>query len=341
MAVSLGRLEVETADHVVLRYDLAGAGTRGSAALIDAFLSFLMVFGLTIGAVLVGSRLPPSLATQLAGVAAFAILASWVSYFVLLEWLWNGQTIGKRRAGLRVIGPDGEPARFTAVLIRNLLRLVDFLPAWYALGVVMIFLTPRSQRLGDLAAGTYVVRAPKPRLDWLSLRTLEPSLSMAAGAWQQATPHGPSVRISGESQRLVREFVARERTLAPADRAKLAAVIAGPLRAAAPDIDVADDVAFLHGVAASLRASGDTRDAQPAARPPRWNEDDPTAAARGLSARSQQLVRTFALREPTLEPDVRARLAASICATVRAELPGLLISDDVELLRALATALRE
>ena len=242
----------------MLRYDLAGAGTRGSAALVDGFLSLLMVFGLTVGAVLVGSRLPPSLATQLAGVAAFLILVSWVSYFVLLEWLWNGQTIGKRRAGLRVIGPDGEPARFTAVLIRNLLRLVDFLPAWYALGVVMIFLTPRSQRLGDLAAGTYVVRAPKPRLDWLSLRTLEPSRA----AMHEATPAGHSVRISGESQRLVREFVARERTLAPADRAKLAAIIAAPLRAAAPDIDVADDAAFLHRVAALLRASGEAQNEQ-------------------------------------------------------------------------------
>ena len=182
MAVSLGRLEVETADHVVLRYDLAGAGTRGAAAIIDGLLSLLMVFGLSIAAVLIGSRLPLSVTTPLAGVAAFLILVSWVAYFVLLEWLWNGQTIGKRRAGLRVIGPDGEPARFTAVLIRNLVRLIDFLPGWYALGVVMIFLTPGSQRLGDLAAGTYVVRAPKPRLDWLSLRTLEPSQTVAGVA---------------------------------------------------------------------------------------------------------------------------------------------------------------
>jgi len=337
MAVSLGRLEVETADHVVLRYDLAGAGTRGSAALLDAFLSLLMVFGLSIGAVWIGSLLTPSLALQLAGVAAFLILVSWVAYFVLLEWLWNGQTIGKRRAGLRVIGPDGEPARFVAVLIRNLLRPVDFLPAWYALGVVMIFLTPRSQRLGDLAAGTYVVRAPKPRLDWLSLRTLEPSLSRAVLA-SPATADGRSMRISGESQRLVREFVARERTLAPADRAKLAAVIAGPIRAAAPDLEVGDDVAFLRRVAASLRASGD---APPSARS---RSDDPPAAARGLSARSQELVRTFAVRAPTLEPAVRERIAAQICATVRPELAesgGLEISDDVEFLRALATGLGE
>jgi uncharacterized RDD family membrane protein YckC len=314
MAVSLGRLEVETADHVVLRYDLAGAGTRGSAALLDAFISILMVIGLSIGAVFVGARLPPELALQLSGITAFAILASWVAYFVLLEWMWNGQTIGKRRAGLRVIGHDGEPARFIAVLIRNLLRPVDLLPGTYALGFVMMFLTPSSQRLGDLAAGTYVVRAPKPRMDWLSLRTLDPRFAGPA-----PVPAAGSVRLSGESQRLVREFVSRERLLAPRDRAKLAAALAGPIRAAVPDIDIAEDVEFLRGVAASLRAMGDT----------------PHAAAR-LSDRSQQLVREFAARERTLTPDVRARLAASICASVRVERPDLAIPDDVELLRALA-----
>lgn len=259
MAVSLGRLEVETADHVVLRYDLAGVGTRGSAAIVDAFVSGLMVFGLTILAVQVGARLPPSLELQLAGVAALGILTAWVLYFVLLEWLWNGQTVGKRRAGLRVIGPDGEPARFTAVLIRNLLRIVDFLPAWYALGILVIVVTSRSQRLGDLAAGTYVVRAPTPRLDWLSLRTLEPSRRpLGAASAVQPDPAVPSFgRISGESQRLVREFVSRESSLAAADRTKLAALIAGPLRGAAPDSAAVDDVAFLHQVAAALRAAGD------------------------------------------------------------------------------------
>jgi uncharacterized RDD family membrane protein YckC len=306
MAVSLGRLEVETADHV----------------------------GLTIGAAIIGSKLPPSLATQLAGVTGFTILLSWVAYFVLLEWLWNGQTPGKRRSGLRVIGADGEPARFTAVLIRNLLRPVDFLPAWYALGAVSIFLSSRSQRLGDLAGGTYVVRAPKPQLDWLSLRTLDPALSWTPGPQQAPIPASASVRLSGESQRLVREFVARERALAPADRSRLAAAIAGPLRAAAPDVDAADDVEFLRRIAASLRASGS---APPAAARPR--ADDPLLAARTLSAPAQQLVRTFAAREATLDPVIRARIAASIAATVRAELPAVLVADDVALLRTVAKGL--
>ena len=324
MAVSLGRLEVETADHVVLRYDLAGVGLRGSAALVDGILSVLMVIGLFIGAAIVGSKLPPAVQSQLVGVTLFAILASWVAYFVLLEWLWNGQTVGKRRSGLRVIGTDGEPARFTAVLIRNLLRVVDFFPAYYALGVVAIFLSSRSQRLGDLAAGTYVVRAPKPQLDWLALRTLAP----AAHGRSPIPGLGASIRIPGESQRLVREFVARESSLAPLDRERLAAAIAKPLRAAAPDLDVADDVEFLRQVAASLRAAGT------APPPARIRPDEPASAAHALSPAAQQLVRTFVAREKTLDPVVRARIAASIAATVRAELPALDVADDVELLRA-------
>ena len=331
MAVSLGRLEVETADHVVLRYDLAGAGTRGSAALVDVLVSVLMVIGLTVAAVQVGGRLPVAVAQQLAGVAAFLILASWVAYFVLLEWLWNGQTLGKRRSGLRVIGADGEPARFTAVLVRNLVRLIDFLPGYYALGVVVMFLTPRSQRLGDLAAGTYVVRAPKLQLDWLSLRTLGPAWSTLAAGQQPSSP--ASIRISGESQRLVREFVSREGTLAPRDRAKLAGAIAGPLRPAVPDIDAADDVEFLRRIAASLRAAGNSPVATSGRR------DDPAAAARTLSAHAQQLVRSFASREATLDVAVRSRIAATIAATVRAELPALTIADDVELLRSVARGL--
>jgi len=328
MAVSLGRLEVETADHVMLRYDLAGVGLRGSAALVDGLLSILMVIGLFIGAAIVGSKLSPAVESQLIGVTLFAILLCWVAYFVLLEWLWNGQTVGKRRSGLRVIGTDGEPAGFTAVLIRNLLRPVDFFPAYYALGVVAIFVSSRSQRLGDVAAGTYVVRAPKPQLDWLSLRTVAPARSTAA----EAVP-ALSVRISGESQRLVREFVAREASLAPRDRDRLAAAIATPLRAAAPDLQVAGDVEFVRQVAASLRAAGT------APPPARIRLDEPASAARALSAPAQQLVRTFIAREATLEPAVRARIAASIAATVRAELPSLGGDDDVELLRAVGRGL--
>lgn len=245
MSVRAGRLEVETSDHVVLRYDLAGAGNRGFAALVD----FLVATLLTAGWVTAWSGGGELSGAVLTGVVILtAGLFGW-SYFILLEWLWNGQTLGKRLFGLRVIAEDGSPARFVAVFVRNLVRLADFLPGFYGFGLVSIVLSSRSQRLGDLAAGTYVVRAPRPRVDWLALRTVD-------GGAEGGAPHHVGA-LSGEAQRLVREFVAREAGLPPADRAALAARIASHLRSRLPEAGERDDVALIRAVAASLRASGE------------------------------------------------------------------------------------
>ena len=173
------------------------------------------------------------------------------SYFIFLEWLGNGQTIGKRIFGLRVIADDGSPAGFTAVLVRNLLRVVDFLPSFYGLGLLAIVLSSRSQRLGDLAAGTFVVRAPRPQLDYFSLRTVTP-LGAGAEVAVRALP--------GEAQRLVREFVAREAKLAPDHRARVAKQLAERLRPYASDVDPGlNDVELIRAIARSLRASGGGR----------------------------------------------------------------------------------
>jgi uncharacterized RDD family membrane protein YckC len=251
MAVSLGRLEVETADHVVLRYDLAGGGNRGFAALVDFMLATLIFIGafflFTTAAAVVGFPI----ASPYFGIAVLLTFTIAWSYFILLEWLGNGQTIGKRMFGLRVIAEDGAPAGFTAVLVRNLVRVVDFLPSFYGLGLLVIVLSSRSQRLGDLAAGTFVVRAPRPRLDYFSLRTVTP-----LGTGTQV-----AVRVlPGEAQRLVREFVAREGNLAPADRARVAKQIADRLRPYARDVDPGlDDLELIRAIARSLRASGGDR----------------------------------------------------------------------------------
>lgn len=243
----MGRLEVETPDHVVLRYDLAGAGNRGFAAMLDVLIASLIVAGSIFLWALVIELLPAGARRPLEGVLLLlAALSGW-SYFVLLEWLWNGQTVGKRLAGLRVIAPDGSPASFTAVLVRNVVRIADFVPAFYGLGVLVIMLSPRSQRLGDLVAGTFVVRAPRPRVDWLSLRTIGRGES-GAELRMRALP--------GEVQRLVREFVAREPRLADADRRRVAALIASRVRPLVPDAEERDDVELLRSVARALRAEG-------------------------------------------------------------------------------------
>jgi len=250
MAVQLGRLEVETPDHVVLRYDLAGGGNRGFAALVDFVIASLVFAGALYASSVIVGRFGDAGVQLLGVIGLFTFLVAW-SYFVLLEWLWQGQTVGKRLYGLRVIRDDGAPAGFVAVLIRNLIRIVDFLPAFYGLGLLMIIATSRSQRLGDLAAGTYVVRAPRPKLDYFSLRTVTP---IAAGASVEMRA------LPGEAQRLVREFVAREGKLAPADRLRVARQIAERVRPYARDLETtSDDVEFLRSVARSLRATGGER----------------------------------------------------------------------------------
>ena len=240
------RLEVETADNVVLHYDLAGAGNRGFAALVDVIVAALIVAGMLSVRALVALAIPGGVLFALTGaLVMLTLLVAW-SYFVLLEWLWGGRTLGKRLFGLRVIGSDGAPASFTSVLIRNLVRIVDFLPAFYGLGLLAIVVSRRSQRLGDLAAGTFVVRAPRPRMDLVALRTI--------GTGPAATDI-PVRGMPSELQRLVREFVARERALDAEHRRRLAATVAAALRPRLPE-GPADDVELIRAVARSLRASG-------------------------------------------------------------------------------------
>ena len=248
MAVQLGRLEVETSDHVILRYDLAAAGNRGFAAIVDFVIATLIFTGALFAFGLASNVFfAAAVATWFGVLFLLTFLIAW-SYFVLLEWLWQGQTVGKRMFGLRVIRDDGAPAGFMAVLIRNLLRVVDFLPVFYGLGLVIVIASARSQRLGDIAAGTYVVRAPRPRLDYFSLRTTTP-LGEGATVRMRSLP--------GEAQRLVREFVAREAKLRPAERAKVARQIAERVRPYVQDVtSTGDDIEFLHAVARSLRATG-------------------------------------------------------------------------------------
>ncbi len=83
-------------------------------------------------------------------------------YFILFEWLWNGQTPGKRLLKLRVIREDGRPITLWEAMARNLLRIFDAIPGFvlpvYSIGLISIFLSRRDQRIGDMFAGTVVVR---------------------------------------------------------------------------------------------------------------------------------------------------------------------------------------
>jgi uncharacterized RDD family membrane protein YckC len=147
-----------TPEKTILTYRLAGVGSRILAHFLDGLIIFAMLIALSFVASILG------MADQ--SIAAIVILMSGFLlpflYFILSEWLWNGQTIGKKAAHLRVAMEDGTPITFMASLTRNILRPGDFLPLFYFVGIIAIFTNPRSQRLGDLVAKTIVLHEKAP-----------------------------------------------------------------------------------------------------------------------------------------------------------------------------------
>src|SRR5688572_13002889 len=139
------RLAIATPEGVEVELTLAGIGSRFIAAGIDFTIQIVVIIALAV-------LLRP------AGDAGFAIFTSGAFaliffYDVLFEVLGRGRTPGKRVTGLRVVGPGGRPIALVRSAVRNILRIIDILPGFYAVGMTVIFITPRNQRIGDLVAG--------------------------------------------------------------------------------------------------------------------------------------------------------------------------------------------
>lgn len=155
-------LAVLSPEKTILTYRLAGLGSRIAAHLIDLLTLLVVVFAtfqlmLALGGVGAGALG--------FGLGMVVISAEPFLYFIVQESLWNGRTIGKFALGLRVRMADGTPVTPVAAIGRNLLRAADILPGTYFAGLLAMFTTPKSQRLGDLVANTVVVqeRRPMPR----------------------------------------------------------------------------------------------------------------------------------------------------------------------------------
>jgi uncharacterized RDD family membrane protein YckC len=154
------QLSIGTPENVTFGYEMAGIGSRFLAAIVDTALIVLLqfvVFGLLFS-LAGGLATVESIAGWLVAVFTLLAFALFWGYYIFFEVAWNGRSPGKKWAALRVIRSDGSPITLTESIIRNLVRLVDFLPLYYALGVLTMFIDGRSRRLGDLAAGTLVVR---------------------------------------------------------------------------------------------------------------------------------------------------------------------------------------
>jgi uncharacterized RDD family membrane protein YckC len=183
-----------------------------------------------------------------------AFLLFW-GYFLLFEWLWNGQTPGKHLMHLRVVKDGGYPISFFDSVVRNLLRVVDcYLPPFFfAVGIVCIFVHPRHKRLGDLAARTVVVVERPLQFD-----------VRRAGQSAQAASFRPlieSLDLAVEELDLVDSYLKRRSELEPASAAALRADIVDYLRtklnSQANGADLAGDAqdAFLEELVAHYTVS--------------------------------------------------------------------------------------
>jgi len=157
-------LVVETPENLELRLPLAGFGPRLVAQLVDNAILFAVVMAaILVLAVAAGLlvRGGGGALVVVIGIIALVVFAMF-GYWALFEGFWNGQTPGKRVAGIRVIRRGGLPLTAREVVLRNLFRLVDMFPSYGFVGVVSFFATKHQQRLGDLVADTVVVREFRP-----------------------------------------------------------------------------------------------------------------------------------------------------------------------------------
>lgn len=159
--LSPDQLSIDTPELVAIEMPLAGIGSRFIALLIDyliwgaGFTLLGLLFAVILPSILAYSQVTATWAMGLAILLFF--LLNW-GYFTLFEAFWNGRTPGKRVARIRVIQRSGRPIGLFESMARNLVRYIDQLPGFYAVGVITMFVTSQHQRLGDLAAGTLVVR---------------------------------------------------------------------------------------------------------------------------------------------------------------------------------------
>lgn len=166
-------LIIETPERVPLAFALASIGNRFIAAAIDHAIQFFTIFVVAYAFLnlsnydIVNSEKSPlefaqAMSKWTIAIMIIALFLIFAGYFIFFEWIWNGQTPGKKLLKLRVIRDDGRPITLWEAMARNLLRIFDAIPGFivpvYSIGLIVIFLSNRDQRVGDVFAGTVVVR---------------------------------------------------------------------------------------------------------------------------------------------------------------------------------------
>lgn len=250
-------LQIRTVEGVVFSQLLAGPVTRFLAWIVD-----LVCIGVAMTAFGWLTSLLGLLSWNIAGaVTAIGYFMISIGYGIACEWGWRGQTVGKRVLRLRVVDAEGMRLQFNQVVTRNLLRFVDSLPATYLVGGLVCWLSPKCQRLGDIAANTVVIRSPRvsePDLDQLlagKFNSLRHYPHLAARLRQNISPAEAAVAL---------QALIRRDDFDPVDRVELFAELAAHFQAKvafpseATD-GIADEQYLRNVVDVIYRARGESR----------------------------------------------------------------------------------
>ncbi len=220
------RVSITTPENVRIEYELAGIASRAGAALLDLLLQIILI-GVLTGLALWITRLDrlPAAAWLRAALGIGGFLITW-GYYVYFETVWNGQTPAKHLLRLRTVQVNGSPVNLTNAAVRNLVRAIDIVPVMvpYVVGGICVMVTRNNQRLGDLAAGTLVV---KERTEWLG------KLGAAEPVVRERYPEAEYVRnielVTPEEFEAIKRFLERKAELQEGLREQIASRIAQPL----------------------------------------------------------------------------------------------------------------
>ncbi len=215
-------LDIQTPENVAFGYQVAGIGSRFISSLLDTIIVVLLqVIVVIVMALIISLINETAFGDQLSAwiIAIFGAILTifYWGYYVFFEMLWNGQSPGKRWVGLRVIRADGTPITLSEALIRNLVRIVDFLPALYGVGIITMFIDKQSRRLGDLAAGTLVVQDRAP----ITIQELSVKRNVQLRPWAQANislEGFPLERLTNDDLSLIENFLQRRDQLTHRDQ---------------------------------------------------------------------------------------------------------------------------
>jgi uncharacterized RDD family membrane protein YckC len=218
------RYSVETPEQIDLVYDIAGIGSRFLAALIDhVLISMILSLG-CVAVALLADQLALGLDTTLVfGIFGIGIYLFLCAYYIFFETTWNGQTPGKRVIGIRVVRVGGRPIGFLGSSIRNFVRLADFLPVLYGIGVGVMFIDRQSRRLGDLAAGALTVK--EGRQVTLQMLTTPQAQEAPVVADATAITIPNLTALQADDYRLVQAYLRRRTSLGQSARQEIAKLL--------------------------------------------------------------------------------------------------------------------